>query len=102
MTNINKSWQPVVTLAIFTSGIMAFGCSTDSTSPGERDLNKLDEPASNDTGDEDSERTEDTDSDPIPDGGFFTEVGICGDGELTDDEACDDGNTENEDGCAAD
>jgi fibro-slime domain-containing protein len=36
-----------------------------------------------------------------PDGGGPPPVGICGDGILTEDEACDDGNTDDGDGCAA-
>lgn len=101
MIDYKKPWQPVVALAAFASYVMVFGCSTDTTSPGQRDFTKHDEPTSQGTS-QDSEGEEDTYTEPEPDGGFFTVVGICGNGELTDDEACDDGNLEDEDGCSAD
>lgn len=36
-----------------------------------------------------------------PEGGGPPPIGVCGDGILTEDEACDDGNTADDDGCAA-
>ncbi len=83
MTNL---WQSIIVLAVLCLGVVIFSCE-DSVRP-----------LGQGGGDADADTDTDSDSDADADG----DVNICGDGLLGSQEACDDANTNSNDGCTGD